>query len=70
MTMTSDDAPHQGTLFFPLPDGSAIIYHLVGISRPPRPVDILTIDSKAKEGTVITLPVKNWLMTVQRFNVI
>lgn len=26
---------HRGTLFFPLPDGSALLYNLVGKSNPP-----------------------------------
>ncbi|MFO0131449.1 MAG: hypothetical protein ACK52J_02650 [bacterium] len=26
---------HRGTLFFPLPDGSALLYNLLGKSNPP-----------------------------------
>jgi hydrocephalus-inducing protein len=28
---------HEGTLFFPLPDGSALLYNLIGQSLPPAP---------------------------------
>jgi len=27
---------HRGTLFFPLPDGSALLYNLNGKSNPPE----------------------------------
>jgi hydrocephalus-inducing protein len=27
---------HEGTLFFPLSDGSALLYNLSGISTPPQ----------------------------------
>ena len=36
MTMTSDGATHQGSAFFPLADGSAILYTLVGTAEPPE----------------------------------
>jgi len=26
---------HNSTLFFPIPDGTAILYNLIGFSRPP-----------------------------------
>lgn len=42
LTMTSHvDVPkitetsHEGTLFFPLSDGSALLYNLTGIATPP-----------------------------------
>ena len=29
------DEVHEGTLFFPLPDGNALLYNLVGKALPP-----------------------------------
>lgn len=29
------DESHNATLFFPIPDGTAILYNLVGVSKPP-----------------------------------
>ena len=31
------DETHEGNLFFPLPDGTAIMYNLIGRSKPPEP---------------------------------
>ena len=31
------DKPHEGALFFPLPDGQGILYNLIGLSREPKP---------------------------------
>ena len=32
------EASHEGTLFFPIPDGSAVLYKLIGKSLPPQPL--------------------------------
>lgn len=47
ITMTHDE-PHRGTLFFPLPDGSALVYNLTGVSKPPKPADTIVQEVKAK----------------------
>jgi hypothetical protein len=31
----SQEESHKGSLFLPLPDGTALIYNLVGKSNPP-----------------------------------
>lgn len=31
------DEQHEGTVFFPLPDGQAILYNIFGKSLPPQP---------------------------------
>lgn len=69
MTMTSEGYSHTGTLFFPLPDGTALVYNLVGIAKPPKPVDNIVKEIKAKAQNVINLPIKNWLNETQRFEV-
>ena len=30
------DVPHQGSLFFPLPNGTALLYNLNGVATPPE----------------------------------
>lgn len=32
ITMTTEEQEHDGTLFFPLPDGTALLYNLFGVS--------------------------------------
>jgi len=68
LTMTGD-LEHQGTLFFPLPDGTAQVYNLFGVSNPPKPCDNIVKEIKAKVPQELTLPVKNWLPKSQRFEV-
>lgn len=29
------ETAHEGTLFFPLPDGTALLYNLTGVATPP-----------------------------------
>jgi hydrocephalus-inducing protein len=47
MTMTGD-TEHQGTLFFPLPNGTAQLYELSGVAQPPQPAQVVEADIKAK----------------------
>ncbi|EFC47717.1 hypothetical protein NAEGRDRAFT_78704 [Naegleria gruberi] len=67
MTLNS---PHKGTLFFPLPDGKAILYELSGESLDPLPAGSIIKDLYAKEHHIETLFVENWLGKAQRFAVI
>ncbi|CAD8206755.1 unnamed protein product [Paramecium octaurelia] len=74
LTMTSNPQiqnlqdQHEGSLFFPLPDGQALLYNLFGKSLPPLPQTVDTT-MKAKKNTTQVLQVKNWLKTSQRFEV-
>lgn len=76
LTMTScpeepqiKEGSHEGTLFFPIPDGSAILYKLIGKSQPPKPLQSFDMTIKAKKSGFQIIPVKNWLKAGQRFNV-
>ena len=60
---------HEATLFFPLPDGSALLYNLFGTATPPLADQTLDIAVKAKHTQVTTILIKNWLKTQQRFKV-
>lgn len=63
------DEKHSASLFFPIPDGSALMYRLVGSASPPSVAETYDINCKAKEHKVHHIPIKNWLKTPQRFNV-
>ena len=65
-TMTKKNAQdqmetHNGSLFFPLPNGTAILYKLKGVSTEPEPEAILSETVSAKKAKFIIIPVKNWL---------
>ena len=60
---------HEASLFFPLPDGSAILYKLFGKSNPPESLGNITETAIAKKSKIISLAIKNWLSKVQRFKV-
>lgn len=64
------DETHECSLFFPLPDGSALLYTLIGKSSPPQIAGTFDIVMKAKKSHIQVLQVKNWLKNVQRFNVV
>jgi hydrocephalus-inducing protein len=68
MTMTNQNE-HEGTLFFPLPDGTALLYNLFGVSAPPKPAQVVESEVKAKQAHIQVLRVENWLKIGQRFNV-
>ena len=69
LTMTAPENPHQGSLFFPLPDGTALVFNLTGVAKPPKPTDAIIREIRAKVAQILILPVKNWLETTQRFEV-
>eukprot|EP01015_Nassula_variabilis_P031883 TRINITY_DN728_c0_g1_i4.p1 TRINITY_DN728_c0_g1~~TRINITY_DN728_c0_g1_i4.p1 ORF type:complete len:599 (+),score=110.56 TRINITY_DN728_c0_g1_i4:1-1797(+) len=75
LTMTKNDLVpgikdevHEGTLFFPLPNGTAKMINLYGKAQPPQPID-KEAKFKAKKTHTYILEVQNWLKTTQRFQV-
>jgi hydrocephalus-inducing protein len=60
---------HEGSVFFPLPDGTALLYNLFGTSDEPVEEDNFEKTAAAKEKMVFEFPVKNWLKKAQRFRV-
>ena len=64
-----EEETHEASLFFPTPDGSALLYNLVGVSLPPTEAEVFNINIKAKKSEISVIPVKNWLKTTQRFGV-
>ena len=68
-SMTAEDAPHRGSVFFPLADGSAILYALEGIADPPGPAGAISESRPCKQMHAVPLKVVNWLKQPQRFRV-
>lgn len=62
-----EDVPHTGNLFFPLPNGKALLYTLIGVSTEPECEDTITETVQARKPTNIVIPVRNWARTTQRF---
>ncbi|XP_073081517.1 hydrocephalus-inducing protein homolog [Manis javanica] len=69
-TMNLENRKHQGTLFFPLPDGTGWLYALLGTSEPPKAVASIYREVPCKTPYTELLPVTNWLNKSQRFRVI
>lgn len=59
---------HKGGLFFPLPNGTALLYRLVGTANAPDAEADLQETVTAKKAKSIIIPVKNWSKVSQRFN--
>eukprot|EP00750_Incisomonas_marina_P001420 INCI1119.3.p1 GENE.INCI1119.3~~INCI1119.3.p1 ORF type:complete len:1768 (+),score=268.85 INCI1119.3:361-5304(+) len=64
---------HEGSLFFGLPDGTARQWRLFGQANEPSAAPLpegLALTAPAKTTHAIHLPVRNWLPTQQRFDVV
>ena len=69
LSMTGD-SHHEGSVFFPLPDGSGILHNLTGEASEPNAEGEVAQDVPAKAVHVEVLPVKNWLNSLQRLRAI
>jgi len=56
----------QGTVFFPLPDGTGLLYNMSGTADPPKPNSRITRDVPCKTPYTEILSVYNWLKHPQR----
>ncbi|XP_065674973.1 hydrocephalus-inducing protein homolog isoform X5 [Hydra vulgaris] len=70
LTMTQETKKHNGSIFFPLPDGSGLLYNLVGTSEAPKPINNIVREVPCKIPCTELLNVSNWLKKPQRFHVI
>ena len=68
--MTFDKSDHRGSVFFALPDGSSIMYQLIGQATAPLPIAAINRTMPCKSPYTYPLVVKNWLKVPQRFKVI
>lgn len=62
------DVPHEGSLFFPLPNGTALLYKMKGISTEPESEGKIEQTMIAKKTKNFIIPVKNWSKNIQRFS--
>ncbi len=70
LLMTTDTNKfHKGSIFFPLPNGTAILYNLIGTASSHDIENEINITTPAKQNKTITLSVKNWLNKIQTFHV-
>ena len=60
---------HDATVFFPLPDGTAKMFKVLGTSLPPSAQNTINANAVVREWTTIKLSISNWLYQTQRFRV-
>ena len=65
LTMTT----HEGSIFFPLPDGTVLLRKLRGNATPPDPEEIVDVETPCKVVKIVPLRIRNWLKKTQRFRV-
>lgn len=70
LTMSSPGQPHEGSVFFPIPDGTGLLYKLLGEASQPTPEGKVERAITAKVPHVEVLKVANWLHKPQRLRVI
>ena len=68
MSLTGENE-EEGTLFFPLPDGTATLFKLSGSATPADAEDMLKVTVASKKRGSLSIPVKNWIDSYQRFTV-
>ena len=61
---------HDATVFFPLPDGTAKMFKILGTSLAPSAQETINATAQVREWTMIKLNIQNWLYQTQRFKVI
>ncbi|NWU95982.1 HYDIN protein, partial [Upupa epops] len=70
LTMCLEKKKHQGSIFFPLPDGTGLYYHLQGIAETPKCSGTIFRQVPCRTSYTELLPVSNWLNRPQRFLVV
>ncbi|XP_033920382.1 hydrocephalus-inducing protein-like [Melopsittacus undulatus] len=68
--MSSENKKHQGSIFFPLPDGTGLRYHLEGTAEAPRCSGAISRQVPCRKCHTELIPVSNWLHRPQRFLVV
>lgn len=69
LMMTAEGKPHVGSVFFPIPDGTGLLYYLHGMAAPPTAQEVLEVQISAKQQHVESISIYNWLPHPQRFRV-
>lgn len=63
----SHESSHLGSLFFPLPNGTALLYNLKGTATAPQAEGVIQETIQAKKQKNFIVKVKNWAKKTQRF---
>ncbi|XP_065519814.1 hydrocephalus-inducing protein-like [Lathamus discolor] len=61
---------YQGSIFFPLPDGTGLRYQLEGTAEAPRCSGAISWQVPCRNSHTELIPVYNWLQRPQRFLVV
>ncbi|XP_063801928.1 hydrocephalus-inducing protein homolog isoform X2 [Pseudophryne corroboree] len=69
LAMSAEGKKHQGSIFFPLPDGTGLFYILNGVAEPPKSSGTIVREVPCKTSYTELLTVSNWLRKTQRFRV-
>jgi hypothetical protein len=67
---TGEGGKHEGSIFFPLPDGTGMLYRLNGVANQPLPNGTINRELPCKTQFTEIVSVSNWLRRSQRFKVI
>ncbi|XP_061325296.1 hydrocephalus-inducing protein-like [Pezoporus flaviventris] len=70
LSMSSENKKHQGSIFFPLPDGTGLRYHLEGTAEAPRCSGAISRQVPCRSSHTELIPVSNWLHSPQRLLVV
>ncbi|XP_065519855.1 hydrocephalus-inducing protein homolog, partial [Lathamus discolor] len=70
LTMSCGNKKHQGSIFFPLPDGTGLRYQLEGTAEAPRCSGAISRQVPCRNSHTELIPVSNWLQRPQRFLVV
>ncbi|KFV73572.1 Hydrocephalus-inducing protein, partial [Struthio camelus australis] len=70
LTMTSENKKHEGSIFFPFPDGTGLQYLLQGIAEAPKCSGSIFREVPCRTPYTELIPVSNWLNRPQRFLVV
>ncbi|NXS73554.1 HYDIN protein, partial [Pandion haliaetus] len=70
LTMSSENKKHQGSIFFPLPDGTGLYYLLQGTAEAPKCSGTIFRQVPCRTSYTELIPVLNWLNRPQRFLVV
>ncbi|XP_013915080.1 PREDICTED: hydrocephalus-inducing protein-like [Thamnophis sirtalis] len=69
LAMNVENRKDQGSIFFPLPDGTGLLYLLQGTTEPPKTAGNIMREIPCKTSYTELLPITNWLNKLQRFRV-
>ncbi|XP_042653703.1 LOW QUALITY PROTEIN: hydrocephalus-inducing protein homolog [Tyto alba] len=70
LTMSSENKNHQGSIYFPLPNGTGLYYLLQGTAEAPKCSGTIFRQVPCRTPYTELIPVSNWLNRPQRFFVV